>query len=71
MTDASTETTDIGEQHLIAGVKPVTVRDKLQRLADVPLAPRTPQSPATSTFLTRLRASNSRCSDAAVRFTLS
>ena len=45
MTDPLTETTDTGEQHLIDGVKPVTVRDKLQLLAEAPLAPQSRQRP--------------------------
>ncbi len=36
----ATETTDLGEQHLIPGVKPVSLGDRLQCLMDMPLMPR-------------------------------
>lgn len=39
----STERTDCGEQHLIPGVKPISLRERLERLADMPLLPRRPQ----------------------------
>ena len=39
------EATSAGEQLLVPGVKPVTVRDRLDRLASLPLAPTKPQKP--------------------------
>jgi hypothetical protein len=39
------EMTPIGEQTLIAGVKPITVRDRLQIRMDTPLQPSRPQKP--------------------------
>ena len=40
-----TEPTPEGEQFLIPGVRPVSLRERLERLMDAPLAPRTPQKP--------------------------
>ena len=42
-----TETTDQGEQTLVPGVRPVTMRERLQRLMDAPLLPRRAQKPLT------------------------
>ena len=41
----STEHTDCGEQHLIPGVQPLSLRDRLQCLAEMPLMPRCRQRP--------------------------
>jgi len=41
----ATEQTPCGEQHLIPGVTPLTVRDRLQRLMEMPLLPRARQRP--------------------------
>ncbi len=38
-----TEPTDCGDQHLIPGVKPVPLRDRLQSLMALPLMPRRAQ----------------------------
>ena len=40
-----TERTDQGEQSLVPGVRPVTLRDRLQVLADAPLTGRRRQKP--------------------------
>lgn len=40
-----TEATEQGEQALVSGVAPITARDRLQLLADAPLAPRKAQKP--------------------------
>ena len=40
-----TETTPIGEQTLITGVKPITARDRLQLRLEAPLQPRCKQKP--------------------------
>lgn len=40
-----TEMTRIGEQVLIPGMKPVTVKSRLQALAEAPLLPRKVQKP--------------------------
>ena len=45
MSKPMTEPTPEGEQFLIPGVRPVTLRERLERLMDAPLAPRTPQKP--------------------------
>ena len=39
----STEPTACGEQHLLPGVQPLSLRDRLQHLAAMPLLPRRPQ----------------------------
>lgn len=39
------ERTDQGEQTLVPGVAPVTLRDRLDLLAALPMAPRKPQKP--------------------------
>jgi hypothetical protein len=39
----TSETTDVGEQNLIPGVAPVTLRQRLQALANLPLTARTKQ----------------------------
>jgi hypothetical protein len=52
------EATSAGEQLLVPGVKPVTVREWLDRLASLPLAPTKPQSLSTSGSSTRLHATN-------------
>lgn len=39
----TTEPTDLGEQHLIPGVQPISFRDRLQRLMELPVMPRRPQ----------------------------
>lgn len=44
MTPAA-ETTPLGEQTLIAGVKPITSRDRLQARMNAPLEPRCRQKP--------------------------
>ena len=41
----ATEQTAVGEQHLIPGVTPVSLGDRLQRLMDMPLMPRYRQRP--------------------------
>ena len=41
----STEPTACGEQHLIPGVQPISLRDRLQLLAALPLMPRCRQRP--------------------------
>ncbi len=41
----ATEPTPEGEQFLIPGVRPVSLRERLERLMDAPLAPRAPQKP--------------------------
>jgi hypothetical protein len=40
-----TEMTPIGEQALVAGVRPITVRDRLQVRTAAPLEPRCRQKP--------------------------
>jgi hypothetical protein len=40
-----TEMTPIGEQTLVAGVRPITQRDRLQMRLQAPLQPRCPQKP--------------------------
>ena len=40
-----TEHTACGEQHLVPGVQPVSLRDRLQLLAAMPLTPRYRQRP--------------------------
>ena len=40
-----TETTDQGEQVLVPGVAPVTMRERLERLLAAPLRPTKPQKP--------------------------
>ena len=40
-----TEHTDTGEQYLVPEVAPVTLGQRLQRLADAPLIPHTAQKP--------------------------
>ena len=40
-----TEPTDQGEQMLVAGVAPITMRDRLALRMDAPLEPRAPQKP--------------------------
>lgn len=39
-TTAATDETDIGPQYLIGGVRPVTVRDRLEVLALLPMKPK-------------------------------
>jgi hypothetical protein len=41
----ASEPTDQGEQMLVAGVAPITVRDRLALRLAAPLGPRTPQKP--------------------------
>jgi hypothetical protein len=43
----ASEMTPIGEQTLIAGVKPITARDRLQCRMEAPLQPRCRQRPLT------------------------
>jgi hypothetical protein len=38
-----TEPTEAGEQMLVPGVRPVSVRERLERIAAQPLTPRKPQ----------------------------
>ena len=45
MAEPFTESTPQGEQVLIPGVKPISLRDRLERLADSPLLPRKSQKP--------------------------
>ena len=40
-----TERTDVGDQVLVPGVRPVTIRDRLRLMADAPLMPRKEQKP--------------------------
>lgn len=40
-----TETTEQGEQVLVPGVAPVTLRERLERLLGAPLRPSKPQKP--------------------------
>jgi hypothetical protein len=40
-----TERTDQGDQVLVPGVAPVTLRDRLERLLGAPLRPSKPQKP--------------------------
>jgi hypothetical protein len=40
-----TEVTDQGEQVLVPGVAPVSLRDRLERLLALPLRPTKPQKP--------------------------
>ena len=40
-----TEATEQGDQTLVPGVRPVTVKDRLRLLAEAQLAPRKPQKP--------------------------
>lgn len=40
-----TETTDQGEQVLVPGVAPVSLRERLERLCGAPLRPSKPQKP--------------------------
>ena len=41
-----TETTDVGEQTLMDGVRPITLRDRLGVMAALPMTPkRTPSAP--------------------------
>jgi hypothetical protein len=40
-----TETTDQGEQVLVPGVAPVSLRERLERLLSAPLGPVKPQKP--------------------------
>ena len=37
-----TERTAIGEQYLVGGVRPVTVKDRLERMAMLPISPKRP-----------------------------
>ncbi|RWD48627.1 MAG: hypothetical protein EOS25_11025 [Mesorhizobium sp.] len=39
------ETTPEGEQTLIPGVRPITIRDRLSHLMDAPMRPRAAQKP--------------------------
>ena len=41
----ATEPTDQGDQMLVAGVAPITVRDRLALRLAAPLSPRAPQKP--------------------------
>jgi hypothetical protein len=41
----ASEMTPVGEQTLIAGVKPITARDRLQLRMEAPLLPRCRQKP--------------------------
>ena len=43
--DFQSELTEQGEQVLVPGVRPVTMRDRLRMLADAPLRPRRAQRP--------------------------
>ena len=45
MVELFTESTAQGEQVLIPGVKPISMRDRLECLADSPLLPRKSQKP--------------------------
>jgi hypothetical protein len=41
----ATETTEQGEQVLVPGIPPVTLRERLERLLGAPLRPLKPQKP--------------------------
>jgi hypothetical protein len=41
----ASEATEAGEQTLIPGVRPVSIRERLDHLAAQPLTPRKPQKP--------------------------
>jgi hypothetical protein len=43
--EPATEPTDAGEQWLVPGVWPVSVRARLDHLIGLPMAPRKPQKP--------------------------